>query len=201
MWNVHKLTAYSPRDGSVQWEIKKDSFRFTGDDAEISKSQPFYIETEQAGDFFLTEISEVNGDIIKDHPINVVESWGGSSVYEYQLSPDNTHVAMRVAPDYNTYCLGIMDLKDDKIKVTEESNEFIKTIYWVDDTKLMLASSVIGSESNSSYGNLTFLSTDNVDIRCINPADLTDYWKSEFSSNDVMINNEFMYLPKTNSFG
>lgn len=199
VWNVHKLTAYSPRDGSVQWEIKKDSFRFTGDDAEISKSQSFYIETEQAGDFFLTEISEVNGDIIKDHPINVVESWGGSSVYEYQLSPDNTHVAMRVSPDYNTYCLGIMDLKDDKIKVTEESNEFIKTIYWVDDTKLMLASSVIGSESNSSYGNLTFLSTDNVDIRCINPADLTDYWKSEFSSNDVMINNEFMYLPKTNS--
>ena len=199
VWGDEKMTAYSARDGSVAWSAKGDGLRFSGEEAVLTTSDSFILETRENGEDFFSEYSEVNGTLIKKHPFTIGDTWGTGVVYKFALSPDNTRIAIIAGMNYMDYAVGILDLKTDKLKLTEATSNYIKDIYWVDDTRLMYSDSDVRTNSNMSFGDISLLSTDYYNINCINPADMSVHWTSEFSSNDVMINSEFFYLPKTNS--
>lgn len=198
VWGDEKMTAYSSKDGSVAWNIKKEGQRFTGKQAAVSSTGSFFVETRENGADNIVEFSEVSGDVLKVHPVELDDNIA-STVLDFTLSPDNTHIALRASLGYMEYSIGILDLSNDKIKYSEKTNAYLKDIYWLDNTRLMYAVTNADADSNSSFGDMTFLSTDIIDIICMNTADMSIVWQSEFTSNDVMINSEFMYLPKTKS--
>ncbi|MBR4515211.1 MAG: TIR domain-containing protein [Lachnospiraceae bacterium] len=196
--NEKNVSVVDVRDGSVKW-----SYTIEEDD---SFSYDSIVHAGEDGIYLLLSSSMIVLDAADGHRISMYkfpnsdDSLFGFSVSKCELSPDRKKLAYCTLEDFSKYKLFIWNLETNKVIEYEDGVVDVRCMRWVDDEKI-LASIYMGDvfESSVKMGSRTLLRPDCADIICMKASDMSEVWRSAFVSDNVMINRDFVLLPKQNA--
>ncbi|MBO4395986.1 MAG: TIR domain-containing protein [Eubacterium sp.] len=118
-----------------------------------------------------------------------------------KLSPDGRKIAFggfSGSGDINSYVYGVADIGTKSVNMSEVGNGLIKDIAWLGSGEILLASTYIDFTNSTSLGSINIISSDRSEINCVNAADLSEKWSTDFVCNGVKINSGF-FMPDDNS--
>ncbi len=181
-------------DGSTIWNYYDNNEILSGYDMLLTNDGCVYIENSD-GEFI--KISLENGK--KADSIKVIESDSDMSIMSAYISPDASRIAILYSTLDDVRFLRVYDTKTKEYIELNLENYYCRTVSFTDNEHLMLAESDIFQEGSSSFNTTTIYEPETTIVKCLNAADLKEEWSAEFETTDVIIKNDFLYLPETDS--
>ena len=115
------------------------------------------------------------------------------------LSPDNTKVAFTYSDKDKKQGIGIYDIASKLLTVKLTEAGFGGDLLYPTNGELFFACPEDPMNSNTSFLSMNICKTDHIKIVCYNPDDLSEKWSSDFTTNDVSYESDFIYVDKNNT--
>ena len=194
-WTSGKICMYDLDSASMLWEsgLEDDSYR--PDIVVVTSDGNFMI---RGNTNIIYKYAAADGTILLQIPLPEKKEDEVLSMIDWTLSPNEDDIAFTSFIGQMQYIAGVYHIKTGQTVYTEITNHFIRDLYWADDSHLLTAASLDDGKSNAASYNYSFLSTDHTYIQCFDPSDLSLYWDYDFTSNEVMVDSDFLYLPANN---
>lgn len=196
IWTSDHVRAYDIHTSELVWEQNDTEHYSLGDHAILTKDGNILLRSSAN---LIYQLNSMDGSVQKQ--IQLPKELGEEliSIYDWAVSPKEEYIAFSAFVSARQYIMGVYNVRSGQTVYTEVVEDRIHDLYWADNEHLMTAYSVNDGEFSGSSNNYSFLSTDHTWIRCYAPADLALIWEYDFTSNEVMINSSFLYLPATDS--
>ena len=121
---------------------------------------------------------------------------------KYKLSPDKSKIA------YDAYLtgedaeiVGIFDFETLETKYYECENADLIFFGWADNDHLAISSVEDTTDSSMSMYDYSLIKTDHCLLYCLDVRDLNVIWETDFTSNEVAVKSDFLYLPAIHAVG
>lgn len=194
-WTSGKICMYDLDSASMLWEsvLEDDSYR--SDTVAITSDGNFMI---RGNTNIIYKYAAADGTILQQIPLPEKKEDEVLSMIDWTLSPSEDDIAFTSFIGQMQYIAGVYHMKTGQTVYTEITDHFIRDLYWADDSHLLIAASLDDGKTNAASYNYSFLSTDHTYIQCFDPSDLSLCWDYDFTSNEVMLDSDFLYLPANN---
>ncbi len=120
-------------------------------------------------------------------------------ISDVHVSPDGTKIAYIKGNFEDSTAICVFNIKDKTTKEMKVDAQRVRNLYWADDKHLMAAYPTGEDSGSMAVLGISYLKTDYSKILCIDPDAMTAVWSKDFDCTDVLINSDFMALPKTES--
>ncbi len=198
VWDSSSLYAYTASTGNLLWTYESGEGDLTRAKADTGADNSFYLLD---GNEKLLNINTKDGSVIKTYELSSNDPFDidRPNSTNFIVSPDNKKAAFITLSGFSDYRVNVIDFASGKVTSGEATTEHIKDVYWIDDNTLISATSINSFDSSMSFYNHSVLKTDHSILQCFEAGSLKEKWHYDFYCNDVMINSEFLRLPKTDS--
>ena len=193
MWTKDTVFCYDISSGNQRWECSLTDDKFEDKSTLMISDKVFYICTIHN---HFPEIDIATGKIKNELTLPEKEGYTDISPVECKLSPDGKRIAFQSLLDINEYVYGIFDITTKNLQISDKVPAMVRDIDWIGDDALMIASTSLDKTKSMSFGGKDIISSDLVNIKCINPTNLSEKWAKDFICNGVNINSGFFALGK-----
>ena len=200
IWNGRSIDCYDVTSGEKNWtysDERNDYSSFDDEDTLMVAGDSFIICNL---DKEFQEIDNKTGKLKRSFSMPEGPWTEEASIVESVLSPDGRKIAFRVLRGWNEYAYGVFDIESGKAKISDYLDEMVKTVEWVGNDTLMVASTNVDMKGSMSFGGEEILANDHSTVMCIDGSDLVQKWKADFVCNGVMIENGFVKLGDSVAF-
>ena len=196
IWSDTDVHLYDLNNGSQIWTYTIDDDSFRPNECIVDADENIYLSTFNSS---LVLLDSSNGQLIDKYTLKNNNGENYINYSDFCLSPDKSTLAYAGNYSIDTYIVCTFNLKTKTEHVSEGRNSRIKALSWADNSHIMVAYSENEAESNASFMENSYLSTDHTYVQCLDAANLKELWNYDFTSNEVNIYNKFITLPNTNS--
>ncbi len=193
VWDKENIKGYDADEGTELWVHPngEDSF-LTAENLMVSGTS-FYIGTIDREYLKIdTRTGKVESRITpRDNP-----DLNDLSMTVSRLSPNGKRIAFCGIGGWGSYTYGVADVATGKMEISDYTEEYVKDVGWIDDDTFVVASTMADMSGSMSFGSSQLISTDHSTLRCLNAADMSEKWVSDFTCNGVTINSGFVNLSK-----
>jgi len=186
------ISVYRIPDGTLIWNKKIDKVYDAVTEKSLFSDDTVLFAT---ADMKLHRLSLADGSEKAVYELPKDDDSMTMNIYELQIAPDEKKVAIRIFKDFSTQIIMVYDIEDGRTRVIDPK-EYITTFVWGDGAHLITAAPVKVAGSNTSMGNVKYVQTDHVMLRCFDPGNAAELWNHDFTSENVSIRNDFLVLPK-----
>ena len=186
------VSVYRIPDGTLVWEKKLEM-----DYNPVAENSVFSDDTLllATADMKLHRLSLDDGSEKAVYELPSDDTGMMTTISQLQISPDEKRVAVRIYKDITAQNILIYDIEDGKTH-TIDHNEYVSAFVWGDEAHLITASPVKIAGSNSTIGDVKYVQTDHVTLRCFDPGSASELWNYDFTCENVSIHNNFLVLPQ-----
>lgn len=194
-WTRDQLCMYDLNSASLLWKNEIEDDSYCSDNAKLTADGNFMILTLSNT---IYEYAAADGAVVKQIRLPKNMEDDPLSISDWSMSPNEKYIAFNAFVGQMQYVAGVYDVASKQTVYTEVTDDRIRDLYFADDKHFLTATSINDGKSNAASYNYSFLSTDHTHIQCYDPADLSLYWEYDFTSNEVMVDSAFLYLPANN---
>ncbi len=191
LWTDHSIVSYDVKTAKQLWQYEYKDSSFTDRYHLMMSEQAIFISTFE-GNYL--KLDPKSGKLLDTISLSLPEGYEDFSLVESRLSPDGKMIAFRGLGGWNSYAFGVLDLASKQAKLSDYMEEMVKDLFWTDNDTFMVASTLADMTSSMSFGGQEILSSDHSTLRCINAADLSEDWNTDFVCNGVTLESGFMAL-------
>ncbi len=192
-----KIYVYNTDNGSLVWDRDsgETSFPTSNTNCPVFADGSFLVLT---GKGEILRMASSDGTLVATYQLPVSYEDTSLSYSRLQLSPDETRIAGISTLDATSSVLSIYNISTGQIQHKADIG-FVSRFLWTDDTHIVTASPANPYASSTSFGYYSYVQTDHVTIQCFETNQLTERWNRDFTSTNVMIESNFLLLPKNNA--
>ena len=193
------VACFNVRTGEKIWETQFEGSYHTGGDIIITSDGDILLAMSQ-GTFGV--YSAKDGKKLKEYKISaeLLELLDFRSVKNIRLSPDNKKIGFAFYNAENHAGVGIYDIDSGETIYKLFDGDYICATLYPTDDAFFFAYNEDSMSSNSNFiDKMLTLSSDHVNILCLDPNDLSEKWTKDFSHNDISLGAKYIYLENNNS--
>lgn len=190
-WISNRIFCYNVQTGKLLWEYPLEDDRFKTQKNMVVGDGTFYIATYNNK---LLEIDTSTGELKNTCEFPVVDELVDFGVSNMSLSGDKNKIGFYGLLDWQQYVYGVLDLTTQQFLVSETIDRMVLDVGWADNKLMIAYGDADPFNASMSIGEVEILAEDDYVIKCIDPSDLSDIWKADFTCNGVRVNGGFLGL-------
>ncbi len=193
IWDKESIRGYDADDGTELWANPAGEDVFLTSENLMVSGSAFYIGTLDRKYLKIdTRSGKVESRITPQDDPDLADL----SMTVSKLSPNGKMIAFCGIGGWGKYSYGVADVSTGKMQIADYTEEYVKDVEWIDNDTFAVASTIADMSGSMSFGDSQLISTDHSTIRCLNAADMSEKWVSDFICNGVTINSGFFNLSK-----